>query len=532
MLGRCAKMQLAAVRRGAARAGARASPGAVPLAADIASDHPAAILVFPKLLVDTANGLDTLIRLSNVSDTAIDVYCFYVNATPTARIPEASCFPNQLSCQATVGGQIFVGSASHNWQPNDFIFRLTQDQPTGWLVSQGQSTNCPFLDGVCSNDGTTTCRRNAECGAGNHCVLPPCFPLDATSVGRRRVDDERRRRFRCRRKTRSSASSSASRSTRTGSRSRATTSSAMRLIGKQYSARAGNAWSSSATTPWASRRFRARAIETRRWCSAARPTPRSTKAARTFSILDHFFDGAVDPVLNNVCGSNGPTPAASPALRASTDAGLPRPTAVSDGTCYGLAGAPCACDADCQNTCDLASNTCTLTDTHCASDDECVSSDYEVRLATDLTLIPCTQDFAGVRESGSVEDGGAVPGVQRVRAALLDQPHRSTASMRSCSRTWRRTTTRARSSAPTSRAPLTGQSRIRGVVNEDNVGIGGNTLIGVAEEFRCAGPKYQFPNFAGRWWTRARHGLSGAGKNLHFQGRRTPRCRFHLEFAE
>src|SRR5690606_28081403 len=28
--------------------------------ADIASDHPAAILVFPKLVVDTANGLDTL----------------------------------------------------------------------------------------------------------------------------------------------------------------------------------------------------------------------------------------------------------------------------------------------------------------------------------------------------------------------------------------------------------------------------------------------------------------------------------------
>src|SRR5262249_21392062 len=50
--------------------------------ADIASDHPAAILVFPKLLVDTSSGLDTIIRISNVSDSPINVYCFYVDATP------------------------------------------------------------------------------------------------------------------------------------------------------------------------------------------------------------------------------------------------------------------------------------------------------------------------------------------------------------------------------------------------------------------------------------------------------------------
>src|SRR5262249_50487759 len=153
-----------------------------PVRADIGSDHPAAILVFPKILVQTATGLDTLIRIGNVSDTPINVYCFYVNATPICSIPGGSCFPNQLSCQATVGGQIFIGSCLEQWQPNDFIFRLTKDQPTGWLVSEGQSTNCPFLDGVCSNDGPTSCRRNSECGPGSRCVLPPCFPLDGTSV--------------------------------------------------------------------------------------------------------------------------------------------------------------------------------------------------------------------------------------------------------------------------------------------------------------------------------------------------------------
>ena len=64
---------------------------------------------------------------------------------------------------------------------------------------------------------------------------------------------------------------------------------------------------------------------------------------------------------------------------------------------------------------------------------------------------------------------------------------------------------------------MSGQSRIRGVVNEDNVGIGGNTLIGIAEEFRCEGPKYQFPICD---LVDSRNTVSGAGKNLHFQGRR------------
>ena len=183
MVGRGAKM---GVRLLAATAVALSFGSAVssPVRADIGSDHPAAILVFPKILVDTATGLDTLIRMSNVSDTPINVYCFYVNATPICSIPGGSCFPNQLSCQATIGGQVFIGSCLDNWQPNDFTFRLTREQPTGWTVSKGQSTNCPFLDGVCSNDQTKSCQRDTQCGAGNRCVVPPCLPLDGSPMGR------------------------------------------------------------------------------------------------------------------------------------------------------------------------------------------------------------------------------------------------------------------------------------------------------------------------------------------------------------
>ena len=46
---------------------------------------------------------------------------------------------------------------------------------------------------------------------------------------------------------------------------------------------------------------------------------------------------------------------------------------------------------------------------------------------------------------------------------------------------------------------------------------GGNTLIGVAEEFRCAGATYDFPTCD---LVNSQRLVSGAGKNLHFQGRR------------
>ena len=41
-------------------------PGAT--RADVLSDQPAAILVFPKLLLDSEHGIDTLVRISNSSN--------------------------------------------------------------------------------------------------------------------------------------------------------------------------------------------------------------------------------------------------------------------------------------------------------------------------------------------------------------------------------------------------------------------------------------------------------------------------------
>ena len=479
--------------------------------ADIASDHPAAILVFPKLLVDTANGLDTLIRISNVAETPVNVYCFYVNATPICSIPGGSCFPNQLSCQASIGGQIFIGSCLDNWQPNDFTFRLTREQPTGWLVSRGQTTPCAFLDGVCSNDGTTVCERDSQCGAGNRCVLPPCFPLDGGPLGRTgpggqinegavplspgdpfigelkciAVDENQQ---------------PIARNDLIGEA----------LIGKTESGPADgiellgyNAVGIPAIPGTGNRDH-----------TLVLGGPAETaeyEGCPNILILDHFFDGAVDPVLVNVCQPDDTCSLSH--TDCTTDADCVDNVCVDD-VCT-VTGGACAGDEDCQNTCVLATNTCTLTGTRCQSDAECVAPDFQVRLATDLTLIPCTQDFEERRLD-----------LSRTVAQFLVfnefEQRFSTSRTVDCfkeiqlSNMETADNTRSIFSAGVA-GTLTGQSRIRGVVNDDNVGKGGNTLIGIAEEFRCAGAKYQFPTCD---LVDSQKLVSGAGKNLHFQGRR------------
>jgi hypothetical protein len=475
--------------------------------ADIASDHPAAILVFPKILVDTVNGLDTLIRLSNVSDTPINVFCYYVNSTPICPIPGGSCFPNQLACQGEVGGQIFIAPCRENWQPTDFTFRLTRDQPTGWLVSQGQSTNCPFLQGVCSNDGTTKCERNADCGAGNRCVLPPCFPLDATSVpgsgGQTNEgaiplspDDPFVGELKC---------MAVDENHRPVARNDLI---GEALIGKQQSGPADS-------------------IEIIGYNAVGIPAiPNSNNRDNTLVlggadgvaeyegcpnilILDHYFDGAVDPVLNNTCGPNGLCTLSG--TLCATDVDCANNICV-DGLCS-LSGTSCMDDSDCVNSCDLQSNTCTLSDTPCQSDSQCT---YRTRLATDLTLVPCTEDFESRRLDLS----------QTVAQFLVFNEFEerfSTSITVNCFKEVQ--ISELDTSGDKSRSifsagvagTLTGQTRIRGVVNDDNAGLGGNTLIGIAEEFRCAGVTDEFPTCD---LVDSQRLVSGAGKNLHFQGRR------------
>src|SRR5262245_21724424 len=46
----------------------------------VATDRPAALLVFPKIEVDPANGLDTVIQVASVADQPVSMRCSYLNA--------------------------------------------------------------------------------------------------------------------------------------------------------------------------------------------------------------------------------------------------------------------------------------------------------------------------------------------------------------------------------------------------------------------------------------------------------------------
>jgi hypothetical protein len=107
--------------------------------ADVTSDESAAILVYPKLRLDSLTGIDTFIQLTNTSTDVVNVMCFYVNANShCTNRPEQVCKTND---DCPLGGVCFEG-----WIETDFRFQLTARQPVAWKLSQGM----PFfpLDGI------------------------------------------------------------------------------------------------------------------------------------------------------------------------------------------------------------------------------------------------------------------------------------------------------------------------------------------------------------------------------------------------
>ena len=152
-------------------------------AEEITSDHPAAILVFPKILVDTEGEdgrLDTFVTISNISTQPLNVLCYYVNATPICPTGNGTCFPEN-TCDTLCTPQ---------WQQTDFRFRLTREQPTGWLASVGAGVGCNRL-GRCSDDGATVCEDNQDCVAGARCVFAPVPASRRRGPGRISGADQR-----------------------------------------------------------------------------------------------------------------------------------------------------------------------------------------------------------------------------------------------------------------------------------------------------------------------------------------------------
>jgi hypothetical protein len=103
--------------------------------ANVTTTNAAAILVFPKIVVDTTSSssqTDTIIQVTNVSEAPVTVRCFYVNANGHCSNDPTRVCPVE-SLEPTCGD----GFCIPGWTETDFIFRLTPKQPIVWSVSDG-----------------------------------------------------------------------------------------------------------------------------------------------------------------------------------------------------------------------------------------------------------------------------------------------------------------------------------------------------------------------------------------------------------
>jgi hypothetical protein len=130
--------------------------------ADVVTDQGAAILIFPKIRVDTTAGrrTDTVIQITNTSRFLARVRCFYINANSHcsnagvqvggATAPEI-CLTNS-DCNP---GNIRGGTCVQGWDPRDFQLTLTKRQPLSWRASEGLTNPCPqnLTPEQCSEQG-------------------------------------------------------------------------------------------------------------------------------------------------------------------------------------------------------------------------------------------------------------------------------------------------------------------------------------------------------------------------------------------
>ncbi len=140
--------------------------------ADVASDKPGAILIFPKIIVDSAgvlNGgvaVDTELQLVNASNSLIGARCYIVNTTSHCSSDE------QIACRTDLEGNPAtrvcpIGDTCNvGWVMNDFDLILTKRQPISWRASQGlPALPCDGITRVCSGSNNLP-------GAGPSAIPP------------------------------------------------------------------------------------------------------------------------------------------------------------------------------------------------------------------------------------------------------------------------------------------------------------------------------------------------------------------------
>lgn len=102
--------------------------------ADVVSDRGAAILIWPDIKADAAEGIDTIVQISNTSQfQSVLVHCFYENANSHCSNTGRVCVQPSDCCDSSTG----CGICQPGWLETDFRVRLTPRQPLGWIASQG-----------------------------------------------------------------------------------------------------------------------------------------------------------------------------------------------------------------------------------------------------------------------------------------------------------------------------------------------------------------------------------------------------------
>ena len=115
--------------------------GASTARATIGSDASGAILVFPKVVVDTSGQLfaaptDTEIQITNTSNSVIAARCYWVNATShCSNNPTRACRPETVQDNCGTGARCVEG-----WTETDFRFTLTKRQPISFNAADGLPT--------------------------------------------------------------------------------------------------------------------------------------------------------------------------------------------------------------------------------------------------------------------------------------------------------------------------------------------------------------------------------------------------------
>ena len=123
-----------------------------PAQAETFSDTGAAVLIWPKIVVD--DDTDTVVQITNQADIPSAAHCFYVNANSRCSNTGVAC---ESSSECFEDG--FFGACLPGWLEINFDVFLTRDQPLAWSAADGLGNSdlpCPGgIGSVCSGNGGT-----------------------------------------------------------------------------------------------------------------------------------------------------------------------------------------------------------------------------------------------------------------------------------------------------------------------------------------------------------------------------------------